>query len=291
MLPALAPQNRLWKRLMRRLIIGCGYLGQRVATRWLESGGEVHVLTRSLDHAQSFRERGWNPITGDVLDPKSLEQLPEVDTIFWAVGWDRSSGRTMRDVYVTGLENVLRQVQGRCRRFITISSTSVYGQNQGEWVDEQSICMPGQPNGQTCLEAERTLLAHDGMRRSESGMRATVLRLSGIYGPDRLLSRVATLKSGTPLEAVVKCELLDSVPDILLVSDNEPIHRRDYYSTLARLVGASEPQFASKAAAADESPRQFNKKCRNELARRMLNWIPQFPTYREGLVHAVQNLT
>lgn len=292
---------------MRRLIIGCGYLGTRVAARWLAAGDSVSALTRSTENAAGLSSRGISPIVGDVMRPETLAALPEVDTVLWAVGWDRTSGVSQGDVYVTGLHHVMQQISRRAERLIYISSTSVYGQSNGEWIDEASVCEPTQPNGQACRDAELSL----GEWRPfgiDSPM-TTALRLSGIYGPARLLSRVAALKSGEPLagnpdawlnlihvddaaEAVVLSADRKVPSPLFLISDNEPVVRRAYYSALAELIEAPPPRFADE----DSSPAisaggtrtvGLNKRCRNAYARRLLNWTPKFPTYREGLVHAV----
>lgn len=287
---------------MQRLIIGCGYLGWRVARRWVAAGDRVAALTRSAETADKLRAEGVEPYLGDVLQADSLSQLPAVDTVLWAVGWDRSSGRSQQEVYCGGLENGLRQLAGRCSRFVYVSSSSVYGQSAGEWVDEDSPCHPLQPNGQVCLAAEPLV---NGLNKKCGTARGIVLRLSGIYGPDRLLSRVETLRSGEPLsgnpdgwlnlihvdDAAQAVMLAAEIPDprpVYLVSDDEPLLRRDYYSLLAELVGAPSPQFADNAAQAGGSRTQgFNKRCRNTLARESLGWTLTYPTFRQGLPQAV----
>jgi nucleoside-diphosphate-sugar epimerase len=137
----------------RKLIIGCGYLGRRVARRWIAHGDTVFALTRSTGRARDLLSSGIEPVIGDVTDPATLGALPEADTLLYAVGLDRTSGKSQREVYVGGLENVLAMVAGKIRRFLYISSTSVYGQNAGEWVDEDSGCLPGSENGSVCLES------------------------------------------------------------------------------------------------------------------------------------------
>ena len=87
------------------LIIGCGYLGRRVATRWAAAGRRVAALTRR--NADTLRNLGVEPVVGDVLDPASLRRLPAAATVLHAVATDRASGRSMREVYVEGLRNVL----------------------------------------------------------------------------------------------------------------------------------------------------------------------------------------
>ena len=78
-----------------RLIVGCGYLGQRVARRWLQSGSTVFAITRSTANAQILSAENIHPIIGDVTAadgaPETLCDLPEVDTVLWSVGFDRNA--------------------------------------------------------------------------------------------------------------------------------------------------------------------------------------------------------
>ena len=92
---------------MKRLIIGCGYLGRRGAERWTQAGDEVHAMTRSAERGAEFAASGWQPVIGDVTAPETLADLPAVDTLLFAVGMDRSRYTDIRDVYVRGLERSL----------------------------------------------------------------------------------------------------------------------------------------------------------------------------------------
>src|SRR5690349_19503250 len=96
---------------LTRLIIGCGYLGRRVARRWVAHGDRVFALTRSESNAAELRALGVVPVLGDVLGPASLQSLPVADMLLCAVGLDRKSGRSQREVYVDGLQNVLSALQ------------------------------------------------------------------------------------------------------------------------------------------------------------------------------------
>src|SRR5438270_846533 len=132
-----------------RLIFGCGYLGRRVAKLWRASGHRVLALTRN--NAAALRELGVEPITGDVLDRDSLRALPAASTMLYAVGLDRAAGRTMREVYVGGLANVLDTLPP-CGRFVYVSATSVCGQTNGEWVTETGPTKPTEESGKIVLE-------------------------------------------------------------------------------------------------------------------------------------------
>ena len=114
-----------------QLILGCGYLGRRVAALWRAQGRRVTALTRT--NAAALRAGGIESVTGDVCDPDTLRALPGASTVLYAVGMDYRAARPMHEVYVRGLANVLDTLPP-CARFIYVSSTSVYGQSAGEWV-------------------------------------------------------------------------------------------------------------------------------------------------------------
>jgi nucleoside-diphosphate-sugar epimerase len=274
------------------LIVGCGYLGRRVARRWLSAGRRVAALTRG--NADALAALGVEPIVGDVLDPDSLHQLPPAATVLYAVGLDRAAGRSMRDVYVTGLANVLSMLS-HSGRFISVSSTSVYGQTDGEWVDETSPTEPTEESGRVVLEAERLLRS----KRPD----AVILRFGGIYGPDRLLRRQAQLRSGEPMsgdaerwlnlihvedgaDAVVAAELRGVTGSTYNIVDDEPVMRGAYYERLAGLVGAPAPRFSGQT-----EKRQANRRVSNAKARDALGWRPVYPSYREGLPEALRETT
>lgn len=274
-----------------KLIIGCGYVGRRVARQWLAGGDIVHALTRRAAHADELRAIGIVPVIGDVMQPESLATLPRVGTVLYAVGLDRTSGRSQREVYVDGLAHALDRIAPSSPKVIYLSSTSVYGQDAGEWVDETSDLRPESENGKVCLDAERLLL--DRLRS------AMVLRLAGIYGPGRLVARVAALRAGEPLEgnpdawlnlihvddvvtAVLACERLGMPGSTWLVSDDRPALRRDYYGLLAALIGAPPPTFASLTSESPERSK-LNKRCCNRRMREELQVSLRYPTIAEGL--------
>lgn len=280
------------------IIFGCGYLGRRAAKLWKSQGREVIVVTRSSERAEQFRRDGLLPCIADINQPQTLAQLPAADRVLWAVGFDRTPGQTQEQVFVDGLRNGLDHIGSRCRRFLYISSTSVYGQQDGSWVDESSPCEPTQPGGVCCLAGER--LVQD--RFSSMGS-AVILRLAGIYGPERLLSRIADLKAGTPLagsqaawlnlihvddaaSAVIASADAASPPNMVLVADDQPIQRGEYYARLAALVGAPPPRFDES-----QSPRRgsggLNKRCSNRRLKAELGVTLRYPTIETGLPAAL----
>lgn len=280
---------------MRRLVVGCGYLGMRVAQAWLAEGDEVYVTTRSLDRAGHLARAGLRPLVGDVTRPASFSEWPEVDTLLWAVGYDRRAGQGIREVYVEGLRYLLADFPDCIERCVYISSTGVYGEVGGEWVDEMTPCRPQRAGGQACWEAEQLWL------NSRWSDRVVILRLAGIYGPGRL-PRASQLLAGQPLDAapdglinlihvddaadVVRrvAEWPLELPRVYVVADAEPVVRRAFYQELARQLDAPEPEYASATEGAPRLGRSGGHK--RVSNRRMLEELRielRYPSYREGL--------
>jgi nucleoside-diphosphate-sugar epimerase len=287
---------------LRRLVVGCGYLGGRVACDWAADGDTVYTLTRSAARADRLAKDGFSPLVGDLTLPASLPALPDVDTVLMSVGFDRSSGRSIEEVYVEGLRHLLDVLPRRTQRIVYTSSTGVFGQTDGSVVDEQSVCRPQRAGGRACLEAEQLLLS--GRWRE----RCVILRLAGIYGPGRL-PRLQQLRAGAALatsadgllnlihveDATLACRLAADadlqLPLILLTSDGHPVDRRTFYTELARLAGAPAPRFAetyASPAAADRA--RSSKRVTNRRLLERLGIKLRYPDFRQGLAAIAESL-
>ncbi len=274
------------------LIIGPGYLGRRVGENWLREGYTVYALTRS--NGAELQGLGFEPIVGDVLEPATLVQFPPVDRLLYAVGLDRKSGRSMREVYVNGAANVFNAVRVN-GPIVYISSTSVYGQTAGEWVAESSATIPTDGSGQVVLDAEETILAI----RPET----IRLRFAGIYGPNRILRKEALLK-GSPLvgdadkwlnlihvedgaNAVSQAANLATPGSVYNIADTQPVRRREFYTYSAECLGAPaatfEPGPMEQSFSIDANRRIDSSKARAEL-----DWTLKYPSFREGLPAAIR---
>lgn len=285
---------------MKKLILGCGYLGRRVAQAWVADGHQVVAVTRTSDRAAELRASGIHPIVGDVTSSLDLSGCDEVDTLLFAIGFDRTSGKAIRDVYVEGLRRVLDQLPTALERFVYISSTGVFAQNDGEYVNEQSACEPVREGGKACLAAETLLRQH------AIGDRAIILRLAGIYGPDRL-PKLQDVIAGNPITAsangylnlihvddavqiVLAAETQLSPPELLLVSDGQPVLRGDFYRELARASNSPEPRFEEPASISSTAFRaSTDKQIDNTRLRERLRFEYRFPSYVEGLASILTN--
>lgn len=280
---------------MSHLIFGCGYLGRRVADLWLRQGQHVFATTRDQQRAADFRRAGIEPIVCDVLDPHSLAGLPSAATVLHCIGFDRVAGASMRDVYVRGLANVLDRLPPP-DKFVHVSSTSVYGQADGQWVDESSATEPTEESGRIVLEAERLLHARLPQ--------AIILRFAGIYGPGRLLRRQALL-AGEPVvgdgerwlnlihvddgaATVLAAEANAQSGSIYNVCDDCPLPRREFYAEMARLLGAPPPRFVAPPPNAPVPAHESsNRRIVNRRLREELRVTLRYPTFREGLPGSV----
>jgi nucleoside-diphosphate-sugar epimerase len=270
------------------LIFGCGYVGLRLAQQARQSGQTVYALTRR--RADLLAQHGITPLIGDVLVPERLPPLPAQASVLYAIGYDRFSGQSLRDVYLRGLAHVLERLPTP-KRFVYISSTSVYGQCDGSWVDEDSPTEPSEEAGRVVREAEQLLRHHLPQ--------AILLRSAGIYGPHRLLRRRDQLLHGEPipgdpqrwlnlihvddLVTAIRLVLTQAPPaNLYNVVDDTPVTRYEFYTLLAELYGTPPPRFADMP-----EPRANHRRIRNTRLREHLSWQPRYPSIREGLPAAL----
>lgn len=157
------------------LVAGCGKLGGDIATALL-GHGQVFGLRRNPQRVPA----GVRGIGADLSDPASLagNLPPALDIVIYCLTPSSYDEQGYHQAYVTGLKNLLAAIDERpLKRLIFISSTSVYAQDDDSWVDETSPATPARSTGQQIRQGETTAL--------ESGQPATIVRLSGIYGPTR----------------------------------------------------------------------------------------------------------
>lgn len=265
------------------LIAGYGYLGTTLAHELARHNYRVWTLGRSAKPGATGT--GVSFIQADLTNPATLKNLPSVDSTVFCAAPNEHTPDAYRKIYIEGVRNLLDAWKhvgaGSPRPLIYISSTSVYGQNNGSWVDENSPTAPASETGKILLEAEKQVLG--------AGIPAIVLRLGGIYGPGR--NRIEALKTGTfevsdPDAFVNLIHVDDAAGAVLLLLekgksgeiylgvDNEPVLRREYFSWLTGKLGIESPR-------AVESTGARGKRCRNSKLI-SLGFRYKYPTFREG---------
>jgi nucleoside-diphosphate-sugar epimerase len=284
------------------LIIGCGYLGGRVGGMLKRAGERVLGTVRSEARAAQIASLGIEPIIADVLSPGSLRGLPTADRVFYCVGFDRAAGASMRAVYADGLTNVLNNLPPGETRVVYASSTGVYGQTEGEWVDEATPPAPRTESGRLCLEAEGRLV--DWAKRGGRQEVAVRLRFAGLYGPSRVVRR-RLIEEGEPIpgdpEKLLNLVHVDDAASlavaalsvaaphpVYVVSDDRPVTRLEYYSLVASLLGAPTPAFvAAESGSVDEGRDATSKRVMNRRMKESLGVALAYPDITTGLPAAL----
>ena len=268
------------------LAVGHGYSARALAGRLLARGWRVIGTTRGADKAAAVRATGAEAAIWPGADLAAL--FARADHLLLSAAPDE------------GGDPVLRALGGRIppNRIAWVgylSTTGVYGDRGGGWVDETSPCTPSTRRGRLRLEAERAW--------AETGLPLHVFRLAGIYGPGR--GPFAKLRNGTARRIVKKNQVFSRIhvadiaraleasiarPDpgaIYNVCDDEPAPPQDVVDHAAGLLGLPPPETVDFDAA-DMSPtaRSFyaeSKRVSNRRMREELGVAPRYPTYREGL--------
>jgi nucleoside-diphosphate-sugar epimerase len=285
-----------------KLIFGCGYLGERVARLWRDAGHEVFVVTRSAEKAKDFQRQNYQVIRADVTRPGTLSNLPNADTVLFSVGYDHSNGQSIADVYAGGVGNVLAALSRETDRFIHISTTGIYGDANGDWVDELTPPNPQREGGRASLAAERVLAGHP------LGSRSIALRLAGIYGPGRIpfldelraaepipaptsghLNLIHVDDAATIVVAAGNLALFHDGPRIYCVSDGHPVERGEYYAEVARQIGGQPPRFVDPDPNSPRTARaRTDRRIRNDRMMAELRVKLEYPDYRAGLATALE---
>lgn len=182
------------------LIAGFGDVGQQLAGELVKAGHQVWGIKRNplpdFEAGISNKSASCKLILADLGKPETLQQIPQdIDFLVYCPTPDaeQSTAEGYRNIFVNGLRNALGAINtSRLQRAFFISSTGVYGQSQGEWVDELSETFPARFSGRVLLEAERFL--------QQQPVPATVIRLAGIYGPGRHQLLKKLLQGKLPIE-------------------------------------------------------------------------------------------
>jgi len=231
------------------------------------------------------------PVEADLRIPNTLRNLPLIDDVFYLAGPDGRTDGQYRAIYVDGLRyllGALRQQGQSVRRFFLASSTSVYAQHDGEWVDEESATAPTDFSGRAVLEGEELV------RKNAARWPVTIVRFAGIYGPGRtrllqsVLDGKATYPAGGPAFtnrihrddcARVLVHLMErrKVDELYLATDDDPAEGRIVHQWLASELHAPPPRAVTDETGAHSS----NKRCCNERLKET-GFTFRYPTFREG---------
>lgn len=273
------------------LIAGCGYVGSQAALVLKEEGRDVVGLRRNVGAIPQPISR----ISADLVSGTGLDAVPEdVDQLLYAASPGDGSEESYRQAYLDGparLKELFENRNQAIRRAVLLSSTGVYGDRAGAWVDEETPAQPDTITGKVLEEAEMAFL--EGWQ----GL-GVVLRLGGIYGPGRtrLVEMVRSERALCPEGDTVYSNrihrddaaraslfLLDaaSASGVYLGVDTEPADLCSVYRWLASELGLPAP------ASGGVERRRSNKRCSGARLRQM-GFSYAFPTFRQGYSQLLQ---
>ena len=190
-LKALMRQQAQRRRLFENIgIIGCGYVGTAVADYWQHQNHFITATTTSPKRIAELQEIASQVVVMKGDNFSAMESLVQnQDTIVVSVSPKANrqvDAGVYEDTYLSTTQNLARALSkaSSAKQLIYLSSCSVYGNQDGDWVDENSPVAPTGDRGQVLYEAEQILL-----NSASENHRVCVLRLGGIYGPGRELIR------------------------------------------------------------------------------------------------------
>ena len=218
---------------LRILIAGCGDVGTQLGTELNRMGHSITGLRRNIKPLPASIQG----FSGDLSAPETLQalkDLPAFDIVVYCATANEYSEAGYKAAYVEGLNHLVAALPEAPKHLFFTSSTSVYHQNDGGWVDELSPTEPTSYSGQVMLQAEANVLAQP--------FAATVVRFSGIYGPGRF-HLLKQIKAGK------------GAPETPTLFSNR-IHRDDCAGALCHLITmvANEQPIAPLYVASDDTP-------------------------------------
>ena len=289
---------------MRVAILGCGYVGLELG-RQLAAVGDDPVGIRRSEHGLALCEAAGVPgVQADLTDPASLAAVPDADALVYAASPSRGV-EDPRAVRVRGVRGAVSHFADRSdqpTRLVGLSSTGVYGDRDGDRVDEATPIDPRTDREQLLADAEEAV--HQA--GNDAGMTASVVRLGGLYGPGRYrLDRYldGPVAAGTlnlihreDAAGVVRA-VLESAdpPSTLCAVDDEPADKHELAAFLAAECRVATPDLVSveeRVAAGDLSNGAARRLAASKRVaadrRRELGYELRFPTFREGYRPAIR---
>ncbi len=237
------------------LVVGAGYVGSEIARHFAAKKQKVHGLVRSPQSAAKIELENLKPIIADISKPLPPKTIPPAHFVILCPAPHGHDAADYRNIYLEGIQNVLTAMKQNPRPFLILylSSTSVWKDRGGEWVDENTAPDSDSEKGMIMRQAEEVVL--------NSGFPSMVFRLAGIYGPER--NRVTAAKAGAwkpegpdqYMNMIHRDDIVQAVPLLLkkgvegqvyLGVDDNPVLRSEYQSWVHEKLNLTKPPEPSK---------------------------------------------
>ena len=290
---------------MRVLIIGCGYVGLPLGTELARMGHEVHGICRSAERLAGINQASITPVVADFTQPGGLDRLElPFDWVVNTLSSSKGGVEEYRAIYLEGTRRILEWLSIKPpAKYVYTSSTSVYAQQDGSWVTEESAAEPRSETSRILVETER-LLAEAAQRRN---FPAVVLRVAGIYGParghlfqqylrgeahlDGEGSRLINMIHRDDVVRAIIAALERGKPgQVYNVTDDEPITQREFFAWLSAQLCRPMPSPADETAGPVRKRTVTNKRVSNRKLRLELGCELGYPTFRQGYLAEIAGL-
>lgn len=285
----------------RLLILGCGYVGSAVAWRAVDEGREVTAVTRNPEKAAALAATGVHAVVADLAGSDWHRQVGrEFESVLNCVAAGGGGVEGYRRSYLEGMKSVLTWLRGAdVGTLVYTSSTSVYAQDGGVRVDESMPAEGRNDTAQILVETENLLRNASAAERANL-RRWFILRLAGIYGPERhsLLDAIRTGYTSLPgtgghrlnlahrddiVDAIFAC--LDASPkvrdQIFNVADDAPATKHEVAVWIASQLGKTAPVLSGEPTGTSRG-KVPDRIIANGRIKEVLGWAPAHPTFREG---------
>ena len=289
---------------MKCLIIGCGYVGMSLGAELVRLGHEVYGLRRETSARAEIEATGLRPLFADITKPETLAALPrQFDWVVLCVAAGGDAGNYRR-IYFEGTRHVLEWLSASPpQKFLYTSSTSVYGQTDGSQVKESSPTEPSTDTARILVETEKLLL--EAFQREKFPV--IILRVAGIYGPDRGHWFKQFLKNEARMDGdgsrflnmihrddVAGCAsagLKRGRPgEIYNAVDDEPVKQRTFFEWLGAALGKYPPPSAPADSAETRKRGITNKRVSNRKLKMELGYQFKHPNFRKGYTDEIIRL-
>jgi nucleoside-diphosphate-sugar epimerase len=290
---------------MKCLIVGCGYVGLPLGAELVRLGHGVFGLRRSASAENELKAAGIRLLVADITRPDELARLPR--DFDWVVNCVSSTGGTAEDyrqIYLQGTHNLIEWLSVTPpKKFVYTSSTSVYGQTDGSQVKETNPTEPAAEPAKVLLETEKFLLA----AVADCKVPAVILRVAGIYGPDRghwfkqFLKNEARIEGDGSrfLNMIHRDDLIGCIiaalkngraGEIYNAVDDEPVNQVNFFQWLAATVGKYPPPSAPENPDENRKRGVTNKRVLNRRLKMELGYQFKYPNFRKGYTAEILRL-
>lgn len=267
------------------LIVGCGYLGLPLARDLVSSGWETHAITVSEASAAKLRGELFHTYCLDIRDETSFRHLVRrnFDVVIHCASSGHGAAADYEAVFLNGARNLMTNLE--CNRFIFTSSTSVYPQIDGSWVDETVPANPKRETGRFLRKTEDLVLDSGG----------AVVRLAGLYGPGRCVplqrlldgkaiiegngERVMNMLHQSDAAGALRFLAETQTNGLFNAVDDQPVPQLDWFRYVCDQFNKPFPPFGPRDL--NRKRGWTNKRVSNRKLR-SLGWYPLYPTFREG---------